>query len=50
MAVPSYTEDLTDIELAITAWGELTGATAGLASAIETDWFLEGTSCVSNKF
>ena len=50
MAVPSYTEDLTDIELAITAWGELTGATAGLASAIETDWFLEGTSCVSKPF
>ena len=50
MAIPSYTEDLTDIELAVTAWGELTGAIAGLASAIETDWFLEGTSCVSKPF
>ena len=50
MAVPSYTEDLTDIELAVTAWPELTGATAGLASAFETDWFLEGTTCVSKPF
>ena len=50
MAVASYVTDLTDISLAVGAWGELTGAIAGLASTIETDYFIEGTTCVSKPY
>ena len=54
MAV-SYTTNLTMIDGASTAvWLELTGATAGLASVVDTDFFIEGTgttaACISKPF
>ena len=49
MAVPSYTEDLTDITLAesITGWSALGGGAAGLA--IGVDYAMEGTYCVDKQ-
>jgi hypothetical protein len=49
MAVPSYTEDLTDITLAesVTGWSALGGGTSGLG--IGNDFRMQGTNCVDKQ-
>jgi hypothetical protein len=52
MAAASYTTDLAVLSLAdaITGFSEPTGSTAGGNAASETDFFIQGTSCVSKTF
>lgn len=49
MAAPTYTTDLQVLSLAdtVTGWSEPTGATAGGAQTLETDYFLQGTNCIT---
>jgi len=49
MAAPIYTTDLVDITTAetVTGWSALGGGQAGLSD--ETDYFIEGTQCVSKS-
>lgn len=54
MAAPNYTTDLTTIANANIAtdggtWEELTGHTSGGAATAETDYFIQGTQCVSQS-
>jgi hypothetical protein len=48
MAAPSYTTDLTDIDLADSN-ATYTNLGTG-ADATETDYFIQGTGCVSKPF
>jgi hypothetical protein len=52
VAVPSYTTDLTTLNTAeaTTNWTEPTGATAGGIAVAETDFFIQGTGCISKTF
>lgn len=52
MAVPTYTTGLTSINTAESATGytEPTGATAGGIAVAETDFFIQGTGCISKTF
>lgn len=52
MAAPSYTTDLADINTAdaITNWTELNGHSSGGAATAETDYFIQGTGCISQAF
>lgn len=49
MAISAYGTDLIDISTAdsVTNWSEPTGATAGGAPTLETDYFLQGTNCIT---
>jgi hypothetical protein len=48
MAVPSYTEDLTDIDLAqsLTGWSDYNASGGGGASALGADFAMQGTQCL----
>lgn len=52
MAAPTYTTDLTLINAgeATTNWTEPTGATVGGIAVAETDFFIQGTGCISKTF
>ena len=47
MATPAYTTDLTNINLGVGTWVELTGALKGGGPAAEGDYFIEGSGCIS---
>jgi len=50
MAVPSYSSDLVDIIVDPTTssgWSALGGGASGLASSGETDYYVQGSSCMS---
>lgn len=49
MAAPTYSTDLRTVTLSDsnTGWSELTGHTGGGADATETDYYIQGTACVS---
>lgn len=51
MAAPSYSTDLATVTLneTNTGWSELTGHTTGGADATETDYYIQGTACVSQS-
>lgn len=51
MAAPSYTTDLRTVNLneSNTGWSELTGHLSGGADATETDYYIQGTACVSQS-
>ena len=51
MATPTYTTDLNDITTAesITNWAELTGHTGGGSPTNESDYFIQGSYCVSQS-
>lgn len=52
MAAAGYTTDLVTIDSAdtVTGWTEPTGSIAGGTPAAETDYFIQGTGCVSKTF
>jgi hypothetical protein len=52
MAAPTYSTDLTLINSgeATTNWTEPTGATQGGVAVAETDYFIQGTGCISKTF
>lgn len=50
MAIPIYSTDLVDINLGTGTWSEPTGATAGGNPTAESDYFIEGTGCISKTF
>lgn len=49
MTAPSYTTDLATIDLAesTTGWTEPTGATGGGTPTLQTDFYVQGSGCVS---
>jgi hypothetical protein len=52
MAAPTYATDLTLLSAAesTTNWTEPTGATGGGIAVAETDFFIQGTGCISKTF
>jgi hypothetical protein len=51
VAIATYNKDLTDIWAvnSITGWTEMTNHTGGGAATAETDYYIEGTGCVSQS-
>lgn len=50
MTAPLYSSDLVDITTAESGtWGEITGYTSGGTPAVDTDYFIQGTGCVSQS-
>jgi hypothetical protein len=53
MTAPSYTTDLTSGVVTLcadnTGWSELNGHTSGGADATETDYYIQGSACVSQS-
>jgi len=51
MTAPSYTTDLSDVTTAesITSWTELSGHTGGGSPTQESDYFIQGSYCVSQS-
>ena len=51
MTAPSYTTDLSDVTTAesTTSWAELSGHTGGGSPTQESDYFIQGSYCVSQS-